>query len=234
MKTFLDFIPILLFFIAYKQYDLYVATAVVIVASIIQAIVIYVIDKRIPNMLLASTALVVLLGGATLILQDESFIKWKPTIVNWLFAVVFIGSLYIGKSPLLERMMQASFPTLPTAIWIRMTWVWASFFFAVGVLNLWVAFNFDTDTWVNFKLIGLMGLLLAFIIAQSFYLYHIAKDYPEAVNEETAMTEQNLATNIHNHTQFSATPADTSVNNIGAEPPITKQSPISDQTKDQK
>jgi intracellular septation protein len=192
MKIFLDFIPILLFFIAYKQYDLYVATAVVIVASVIQAIVIYIIEKRIPNMLLASTALVVLLGGATLILQDESFIKWKPTIVNWLFATVFIGSLYIGKSPLLERMMQSSFPTLPRAIWIRMTWVWASFFIAIGILNLWVAFNFDTDTWVNFKLIGLMGLLLAFIIAQSFYLYRVAQDYPETDNAslETNVTSE--------------------------------------------
>jgi intracellular septation protein len=202
MKTFLDFIPILLFFIAYKQFDLYVATAVVIVASVAQAIIIYVIEKRIPNMLLASTALVVLLGGATLILQDESFIKWKPTIVNWLFATVFVGSLYVGKSPVLERMMQSSFPNLPRQVWIQMTWVWASFFVAIGILNLWVAFTFDTDTWVNFKLVGLMGLLLVFIIAQSFYLYRLAAKYPDP--EET-----------DNETQKQAQPLDTTADNLG-------------------
>lgn len=170
MKVFLDFIPILLFFIAYKQYDIYVATGVVIVASIIQATWVYFTEKRIPGMLLASTAIIVLLGTATLLLQDEMFIKWKPTIVNWLFATVFIGSLYIGKKCLLARMMGEAFPKLPNKVWQQMTWIWAIFFIAVGLLNLWVAYHFDTDTWVNFKLVGLLGITLLFVIAQSFYL----------------------------------------------------------------
>jgi len=179
VKAFLDFIPILLFFITYKQTgDIYTATAVVIVASVAQAAYIYITEKRIPNMLLASTALIVLMGGATLIFQDDTFIKWKPTIINWLFGVVFIGSLYVGTKPLLQRMMDSAFPTLPLAIWQRMSWVWAAFFFAVGALNLWVAFNFDTDTWVNFKLVGLLGITLVFIIAQSFYMMHVSKAYP--------------------------------------------------------
>ncbi len=182
VKAFLDFIPILLFFIAYKQYDIYVATAVVIVASILQAIFVYVTEKRIPAMLLASTALIVLMGGATLLLQDEMFIKWKPTLINWLFAIVFIASLYIGKKPLLTRMMGDNFPNLPLAIWHRMSWIWAVFFASVGIINLWVAYNFDTDTWVNFKLVGLLGLTLVFIIAQSFYMMHLNSLYPDVID----------------------------------------------------
>jgi intracellular septation protein len=183
VKAFLDFIPILLFFIAYKQYDIYVATAVVIVASILQAAFVYMTEKRIPAMLLASTALIVLMGGATLLLQDELFIKWKPTLINWLFALVFIGSLYIGQKPLLTRMMGDHFPNLPLPMWQRMSWIWATFFTAVGIINLWVAYNFDTDTWVNFKLVGLLGLTLVFIIAQSFYMMHLNNQYPDPITE---------------------------------------------------
>lgn len=177
MKAFIDFIPIVLFFIAYKFYDIYVATAVVIVASVLQAIFVYVTEKRIPGMLLASTGLIVLLGAATLILQDDNFIKWKPTVVNWLFAVVFIASLYIGSKPLLQRMMESAFEHLPLSVWQRMSWVWALFFISVGIINLWVAYNFDTDTWVNFKLFGLLALTLVFIIAQSVYLMKLHQAY---------------------------------------------------------
>lgn len=187
MKALIDFIPIILFFIAYKYYDIYVATGVIIVASIIQAAYVYFTEKRIPTMVLASTALIVLLGGATLILQDENFIKWKPTVVNWLFALVFIGSNYIGQKPLLQRMMESAFQYLPVAVWQRMSWVWASFFIIVGILNLYVAFNFDTDTWVNFKLFGLLALTFIFIIAQSVYLMKINMQYmPVETSDEDA------------------------------------------------
>jgi len=184
VKAFLDFVPILLFFIAYKQYDIYVATVVVIVASVLQAIFVYITEKRIPAMLLASTALILLMGGATLYLQDELFIKWKPTLINWLFAIVFIASLYIGQKPLLTRMMGEAFPNLPLAMWHRMSWIWAVFFVSVGIINLWVAYNFDTDTWVNFKLVGLLGLTLVFIIAQSFYMMHLNNHYPAPAETE--------------------------------------------------
>ncbi len=190
MKAFLDFVPILLFFISYKQYDIYVATAVVIVASVLQTIFIYVTEKRIPAMLLASTVLIVIMGGATLYLQDEMFVKWKPTLINWLFAVVFIASLYIGQKPLLTRMMGEAFPNLPIAIWKRMSWIWAAFFTSVGIINLWVAYNFDTDTWVNFKLVGLLGLTLVFIIAQSFYMMHLNNLYPAPVEDESDMKKE--------------------------------------------
>lgn len=186
MKAFIDFIPILLFFIAYKFYDIYVATAVVIVASVVQAGFVYLTEKRIPGMLLASTGLIVLLGAATLILQDDNFIKWKPTVVNWLFAAVFIGSLYVGSKPLLQRMMEGAFEHLPLSVWQRMSWVWALFFISVGIINLWVAYTFDTDTWVNFKLFGLLALTFVFIIAQSLYLMKIHQQYvPETLESDT-------------------------------------------------
>ncbi len=186
MKAFIDFIPILLFFIAYKFYDIYVATAVVIVASVVQAGYVYLTEKRIPGMLLASTGLIVLLGAATLILQDDNFIKWKPTVVNWLFAAVFIGSLYVGSKPLLQRMMEGAFEHLPLSVWQRMSWVWALFFISVGIINLWVAYTFDTDTWVNFKLFGLLALTFVFIIAQSLYLMKIHQQYvPETLESDT-------------------------------------------------
>lgn len=186
MKAFIDFIPILLFFIAYKFYDIYVATAVVIVASVVQAGYVYLTEKRIPGMLLASTGLIVLLGAATLILQDDNFIKWKPTVVNWLFAAVFIGSLYVGSKPLLQRMMEGAFEHLPLSVWQRMSWVWALFFISVGIINLWVAYTFDTDTWVNFKLFGLLALTFVFIIAQSLYLMRIHQQYvPETLESDT-------------------------------------------------
>jgi intracellular septation protein len=185
VKAFIDFIPVILFFIAYKFYDIYVATAVVIVASVLQAGYVYLTEKRIPGMLLASTGLIVLLGVATLILQDDNFIKWKPTVVNWLFAAVFIASLYIGAKPLLQRMMEGAFEHLPLTVWQRMSWVWALFFISVGIINLWVAYTFDTDTWVNFKLFGLLAITFVFIIAQSLYLMKIHQEYmPEAEEDQ--------------------------------------------------
>lgn len=190
MKAFIDFIPILLFFIAYKFYDIYVATAVVIVASILQAAYVYLTEKRVPGMLLASTGLIVLLGAATLILQDDNFIKWKPTVVNWLFAAVFIGSSYIGSKPLLQRMMEGAFEHLPLTIWQRMSWVWALFFISVGIVNLWVAYTFDTDTWVNFKLFGLLALTMIFIIAQSVYLMQIHQEYIPETEEDQHQEKQ--------------------------------------------
>jgi intracellular septation protein len=177
VKPFLDFIPILLFFIAYKYYDIYVATTVVIIASVLQATYVYITEKRLPAMLLASTALIVLLGAATLILHDENFIKWKPTVVNWLFAVAFIASIYIGKKPILQRMMESTFQHFPTAIWQRMSWLWGMFFIGIGMINLWVAYHFDTDTWVNFKLFGLLSITFVFIIAQSIYMMRLNQQY---------------------------------------------------------
>lgn len=169
MKLLFDLFPVVLFFIAFKMYDLYVATAVIIVATMLQVGYMYLKHKRVEKMHIITLLLIVVLGGLTLVLQDEAFIKWKPTLVNWGFALVFLGSHYIGSKPIIERMMSQAI-SLPDEIWIRLSWLWIAFFMISGITNLWVAFTFDTDTWVNFKLFGLMGMTLVFIIIQGLYI----------------------------------------------------------------
>ena len=122
-------------------------------------------------MYIVTLVLVVLLGGATLLLQDKTFIQWKPSLVNWLFAVAFIGSEFIGDKNLLERMMGSQIE-LPKIIWRRLNYMWSSFFIFVGVLNVYVAFSghYSEETWVNFKLFGMLGLTIVFIILQGLYL----------------------------------------------------------------
>lgn len=169
MKLLLDFFPILLFFIAYKMYDIYVATAVAIVASIVQVAYVYFVNKRVEKMHLITLGLIVVLGGATLILHDETFIKWKPSIVNWGFALVFLGSHYIGKKPIINRMMDQMI-TMPEKAWLRLSQMWIGFFILSGAVNIFVAYSYDTDTWVNFKLFGLMGMTIVFILLQGLYI----------------------------------------------------------------
>lgn len=169
-KFLYDFFPILLFFISYKVYDIYVATAVAIVASFAQVGFSWFKHKRVENMHLATLVLITVLGGATLLLHDETFIKWKPTVVNWLFGIVFLGSQFIGKKTLVQRMMEGNFTLNAEHIWIRLNLIWVVFFMTMGIINLYVAFNFDTNTWVNFKLFGMMGLTLIFMVLQAFYL----------------------------------------------------------------
>lgn len=169
MKLLFDFLPIFLFFIAYKVYDIYVATIVAIVASCLQVTFFWFKHRRVETMHIITLVLIVVLGGATLLFKDETFIKWKPTGVNWMFGLVFLGSQFIGKKTILERMMGANI-TLPAGIWTRLNAAWALFFIALGFINLYVAYNYDTDTWVNFKLFGMMGLTIGFIVLQAIYL----------------------------------------------------------------
>lgn len=177
MKIFFDFLPVLLFFIAYKFYGIFVATAVVIVASLVQITFLWIKHRRLETMHLVTLVLVVLLGGATLLLQDETFIKWKPTAVNWLFALVFLASEFVGKKNIIQRMMESHLTITSPKVWTRLNILWVSFFLVMGLLNLYVAFNFETNTWVNFKLFGMMGLTLVFVFIQGVYLaYHIAPE----------------------------------------------------------
>ncbi len=169
MKLLFDFLPIVLFFITYKLYDFFVATAVIIVASTAQVGWQWFKHRKVERMPLIALGLLLVFGGITLISQDEVFLKWKVSIVNWLFAAVFLGSQFIGKKTIIERMMGTNME-LPSSVWVRLNLAWAVFFTAMGIVNLLVAFNFDTDTWVNFKLFGMLGLTLVFVIAQGFYL----------------------------------------------------------------
>lgn len=183
MKLFFDFLPIVLFFVAYKlgggeysfngemvQVDgIYAATAVMIVATLFQVSFTWLRHRTVERAHLITLVLVIVLGGLTLWLQNPDFIKWKPTAVNWLFALVFIGAYLFTDKSLLERMM-AQHIQLPNKVWSRLNMAWILFFVGSGLANLYVAFNYDEATWVNFKLFGMLGLTIVFIIAQSIYL----------------------------------------------------------------
>jgi len=180
MKILFDFLPILLFFIAYKSYDIYVATQVAIAASFLQLTISWVRHKKVEKTYLITFILILVLGGATLYLQDEQFIKWKPTLVNALFGLAFLISQFFGKLTLLERMMGSSIE-LPRQIWRKLNLTWVLFFFMLAAANTLVMYNFDTDTWVNFKLFGMFGLTLVFMVLQGLF---IAKHLPDQEIEE--------------------------------------------------
>jgi len=190
-----DFFPILLFFVAYKTYDIYVATAVAIAASFIQVTWFWLQYRRFEKMHLITLVLISVTGGATLILQDDTFIKWKPTVLNWAFGIAFLGSQFIGKKTFVQRMMEASVD-LPVQLWIKLNTAWAVFFIALGFINLYVAFSghFTTDDWVNFKLFGMLGLTFLFILGQAFVIGKYIKEPEEKETlEERAKPEQSTA-----------------------------------------
>jgi intracellular septation protein len=187
MKLLFDLFPVILFFIAFKLYGIYVATAVAIVASILQVAYVYAKNKRVEKMHIITLALIIILGGATLIFQDEAFIKWKPTVVNWGFALIFLGSHFIGQKPIIRRMMDQAI-SLPDRIWLNLSYMWIVFFIFSGIANIYVAYQYDTDTWVNFKLFGLMGLTLVFIIVQGIYISRYIKETGKQFDE----TEQRV------------------------------------------
>ena len=169
MKLLLDFFPIILFFAAFKFAGIYVATAVAIVATIAQIAWLRYSTGKIEPMQWVSLAVIVLFGGATIALQNETFIKWKPTVLYWLMGgTLAVGQLLFRKN-LLKSLMGSQLE-LPDAAWRVTNWSWIVFFGLMGVINLWVAFNFDTNTWVNFKLFGGLGLMALFVVGQALYL----------------------------------------------------------------
>lgn len=170
MKQLFEFFPILLFFIAFKLYDIYVATAVVIVATILQVGYTWFRYRKVETMQWITLGLIIVMGGATLLLHDEQFIKWKLSIIEWLFGLAFFGSQFIGKKPFVERMMSKSL-TLPSFVWRRLNLFWGSFFMTVGFINVYVMFNYTTDQWVTFKTFGVPGLMVLFILVQMVFLY---------------------------------------------------------------
>jgi len=180
MKLLFDFFPILLFFVAYKLFDIYVATAVAIAASFAQVGYAWWRNRKLEPMHLLTLVIIVVFGGLTLYLQDEMFIKWKPTVINWLFGLVFIASQWWGEKTMIERMMGGNL-SLPDGVWRRLNLSWSSFFVMVGAANLIVVYGFDTETWVNFKLFGMLGLTLVFVVLQSIYL---SRYVPEPNPEE--------------------------------------------------
>ncbi|MEY3220255.1 MAG: hypothetical protein RIT27_1612 [Pseudomonadota bacterium] len=193
MKFLVDMFPIILFFVTFKFYAvffpaesnlclaglcisggdagaIYAATLVAMIVAIIQVIYEWVTKGKVEVMLIITLLMIVILGGATLMFQDEMFIKWKPTLVNWGFGLVFLGSQFIGEKPLIRRMMESNIRLTEESIWNKLNLTWAFFFISLGFVNLYVAYHFDTEIWVNFKLFGLLGLTFAFVIGQAFYL----------------------------------------------------------------
>ncbi|MDX1375721.1 MAG: septation protein A [Burkholderiales bacterium] len=169
MKLLFDLFPVILFFVAFKLADIYLATGVAIAATFAQVGWLRLRGRRVDPMLWASLAIIVVFGGATLLLRDETFIKWKPTVLYWLFALVLAGSMLVLRKNLLRALLRSQV-VLPDAVWTRLNWSWAGFFAFMGAANLYVAYSFSTDFWVNFKLFGGVGLMLLFVIAQAFFL----------------------------------------------------------------
>lgn len=175
MKLLFDFFPVLLFFITFKSYDdpkqgILAATAVIIVATGVQVLVTWLRHRRVEKIHLVTLALLVGMGGITLLLQDEIYIKWKSTVFFWLLAGAFLGSQFVGRKTLVQRFFDAKFDA-PGNVWMVLNLSWVVFFLCLGALNLFVVYNFSTDTWVNFKLFGLTGLMFVFIFAQILYLF---------------------------------------------------------------
>jgi len=183
MKLLLDFLPIILFFAIFKARGIYAATAVAIAATLIQAGYLYIKNRKIEPPVWISLAVITVFGGATLALHNEQFIKWKPTILYWIFGVVLLADLVVIRRNFLGKLMQGSM-TLSDRGWRVLTLVWVAFFAFLGALNLFVAYTFSTDVWVNFKLFGIMGLLFAFIIGQSLVLGMVLKKRESARQPE--------------------------------------------------
>ena len=177
MKFLFDLFPVILFFVAFKFAGIYAATAVAMGATVAQIAWVWFRHRKVEPMLWVSFGVIAVFGSATLLLQDETFIKWKPTVLYWLFA----GSLSIAQLAFRKNLIRAMMGKqlqLPEPAWTRLLWSWVAFFTLMGVANLYVAFNYSTDQWVNFKLFGGMGLMFAFVIAQALFLARYMGEEP--------------------------------------------------------
>ncbi len=169
MKFFFDLFPIILFFVAYKAYGIYAATAVAIAATFAQIGWVWLRHRKVDTMLWVSLALITVFGGATLILHDPLFIKWKPTVLYWLFAIVLLAADVLFGRNLIAAMMKGQI-NLPETVWRRLNFGWAGFFALMGGLNLFVAYHFSEAAWVNFKLFGFLALMVVFVLIQGLML----------------------------------------------------------------
>ena len=175
MKFLFDIFPVVLFFAAFKLYDIYVATAVAIAATFVQIGWVWLRHRKVEKMQWVTLGVIVVFGGATLALQDETFIKWKPTVLYWLFGAALAVAALVFKKNLIRSMMEKQV-TLPDLVWSKLQASWIAFFVVMGALNLFVAYNFSTDAWVNFKLFGGIGLMLVFVVLQALMLAKYMQD----------------------------------------------------------
>ena len=178
MKKFLfDLFPLILFFIAFKSFDIYTATAVAMGAAVLQILWLKLRHHPIETTHWINLSVIVVFGSATLFFQNDAFIKWKPTVLYWLFAAILVGSHLFLKRNIMQKMMGGQF-SLPEHAWTKLNYSWASFFAISGVINLFIAFSgyFTEAQWVSFKVFGSFVLLIIFVIAQSLWLGKYIKD----------------------------------------------------------
>ncbi|OIO57609.1 MAG: septation protein A [Alphaproteobacteria bacterium CG_4_10_14_0_2_um_filter_63_37] len=179
MNVLIELIPILFFFAAYKLWGIYAATGAAIVASLLQLAWTYHRTRTLDKVQIGVAGMILVFGGATLLLQDPTFIKLKPTAVYLLLALVFLGSL-LTKTNLIEAMMGRAEIKLPPHASRRLCWVWGGFFVTMAGANLFVAFNYPEEVWVDFKVFGMTGLTLVFAVAQAFYVARHTQEEPES------------------------------------------------------
>lgn len=208
MKLLLDFLPIILFFGTFKYAEgrkdwaaqfasdhlgfmvsggvvgpneapVLLATVVVMAATLAQVLITLARGRKVDKMLWVSLVLVTVFGGATIWFHSEVFIKWKFSVFYWLMGTAFWLSQLLFRKNLLQAMIGQELE-LPAGVWQRLNFAWIAFFAFMGLLNLYVAYSFSTDTWVSFKLYGVIGLTIAFMIAQGFYISRHLKPEPKA------------------------------------------------------
>src|SRR3954471_10308801 len=168
MKFLFDLFPVAFFFVAIQIWDIFVATAVAIVATVLQVGWLLVRRKKVEPMLWASLGIILVFGGLTLYLRDKTFILWKPTVLYWLFGAVLAGSAFLGRN--LIRSLLSDQMRLPEPVWARLNWSWVAFFVFMGIANLYVAFNYSEKVWATFNLFGRMGLMFLLVSGQSLVL----------------------------------------------------------------
>ena len=174
MKFLYDLLPVILFFISYKIYDIFIATGVAIIATLLQVLYDYIKNKKIDKMLLFNGATITILGGLTIIFQDKTFIMWKPSVLYWLFAaVLFISNYFLNKN--LIKLAMGQKIELEDSYWNNLNNATGLFFIMLGFINLYVAYNYEEDTWVNFKLFGITGILFIYIIFLTIYISKVSK-----------------------------------------------------------
>ena len=174
MRLLIDFFPIALFVAAYKLQDIYMATAVLMAATVVQTGIIYGIDRKLQTLHKVTLVLVIVFGALTLLLQDERFIKWKPTVLYTSMAIVLGAALWIWKKNFLQMLLGTQL-TLPEQVWNRLTVIWIGYFLFMAAINAYVAAYYSTEAWVNFKLWG-YAFPVIFIVGQGFYISRYLKD----------------------------------------------------------
>lgn len=178
MKFLFEMFPIILFFASYKFKDIYFATAVAIGASILQIAFSYYKNKKIEKPMIISLALITVFGGATLLLHDNFFIRMKPTVLYWIFSVSLLVARFVFKKNLIKAMLQKQI-VVPDSVWGKLNIAWVLFFMVMGCLNLYIAFTYSEQIWVNFKLFGTLGCMIVFVVLQGIILSSYLKETPE-------------------------------------------------------